>query len=229
MLRSCRVSSRVTRWFWGLGLGLAVMNSVANGPGPAIVAGDLIVKFKETSESGRQLALAARGEGMPDKNLAAVATQLSAALGVSLTAVRVTSGRELVLTVDRAKLLQTIARQLSRDAVVSAVSPVESAATVLPAAHIDFRVELVAGSEAQRRVRQAAVSGSRSTPGIEALVTQLAAGISPPPTGHVDKQGRLILRYDVMRLTRDLVARLQTRADVEYAQFSQLVKPYAKP
>lgn len=210
-------------------MGLAVVNSVANGPAPAAVAGDLIVKFKAPSESGRQLALAARGDGMPGKNLVAMATQLSAALGVSLTAVRVTSGHELVLTVDRAKLLESIARQLSRDPVVSAVSPLETAETVLPATHIDFRIELMAGSEAQRQVRQAAASGSRLTRATDALVAKLAAGIAPPPTGHVDKQGRLIIRFDVMRLTRDLVARLQARADVDYAQPSQLVKPYAMP
>lgn len=226
MWRSCRVGSRVSRWLWGLGLGLVGMTGAANGPAPAFAAGDLIVKFNEASEFGRLLARAARGDGLPDKQLASVATQLSSSLKVALTAVRVTSGRELVLTIERTGFQRVTAQQLSRDPAVRAVTPVDAVPTVLPAAHVDFRMELGAGSEAQHRVQQAVQSGNRTSRGIDALVEKLAAGLSPRPTGHLDDQGALILRFDLATLTRNLVAQLQGRPDVEYAQVSHRVTPY---
>ncbi|MCK7509503.1 MAG: hypothetical protein MZV70_39360 [Desulfobacterales bacterium] len=103
-MRGARVPvpvARVLAWF--AGAGLAVI-AAANGP-PAFVAGDLIVKFTDASESGALVARAVQGEAGAQRQLPDLAGRLSAGLGVSVIAARVTSGRELVLGIDREQLL----------------------------------------------------------------------------------------------------------------------------
>src|SRR4030066_1821446 len=71
---------------------------------PSFVAGDLIVKFTTASEPGTLVTRALQGSQTADRQLAALAARLSQELGVAVSAVRVTSGNELGLRVDRARL-----------------------------------------------------------------------------------------------------------------------------
>lgn len=203
-------------------LGLAAAQ--ANGPS-SFVAGDLIVKFSDASDAGQAVARAMRADQML-ADVAPVATRLSAELGVPLVAARVTSGRELVLSVDRGKLAQTLTQRLRRDPAVHSVTPVDAPKTVLPAAQIALAVELAPNSEAQRHVQQAAQAGRRTTAEIDALAARMAGSVEPRPAGLVTERGQLILAIDVAALTRELVERLKRRPDVEYAQPSQVVRPY---
>jgi hypothetical protein len=203
-------------------LGLAAAQ--ANGP-PSFVAGDVIVKFTDASDAGQAVARAMRaGEMLAD--VAPVAARLSAELGIPLVAARVTSGRELVLSVDRGEVAQTLTQRLGRDPSVRSVTPVDPPKTVLPALQIQLAVGLAPDSEAQRRVQQAAQAGRETTAEIDALVARMAGGVEPRPAGRVTERGRLMLTIDVAALTRELVERLKRRQDVEYAQPVQVVRPY---
>jgi hypothetical protein len=192
---------------------------------PSFVAGDLIVRFQDDSDAGQAVTRALRAE-RPPADVVALATRLSAELGVPLVAARVTSGRELVLSVERAELAQALARRVRRDPQVRGVAPVAAPKMVLPAARLAFAVDLAPDSEAGRQVQEAARSGRRTTPEVAALVARLAADLYPQPAGHVGARGELILTIDVATLTRELVGRLARRPDVEYAQLSQVVRPY---
>lgn len=198
--------------------------AAANGPS-SFVAGDLIVKFTEASGPGRAVARAMRAEQLPDE-ITAIATRLSAELGVALAAARVTSGRELVLSIDRERLARTLRQRLKRDPAVGDVTPLEPPKTVRPAAQLAFVVDLAADSEARRQVEQAVRAGRRTTPEVNSLVARLTANAYPKPTGHVSARGELILTVDVAALTRELIERLKRRPDVEYAQLSHIVRPF---
>lgn len=203
-------------------LGLACVQ--ANGTS-SFVAGDLIVKFFDANDAGQAVARAMRAD-QPLADLAPVATRLSAELGVPLVATRVTSGRELVLSVDRDRLAQPLTQRLARDPAVRSVTPIAAPKTVLPAAQVALAVALAPNSEAERLVQQAARAGHQTTPEIDALVARMATGVEPRPAGRVTERGQLVVAIDVAALTRELVARLKRRPDVEYAQPIQLARPY---
>jgi hypothetical protein len=196
----------------------------ANGPS-TFVAGDIIVKFTDASDAGRVVERAMRADKVP-ADVTAFAARLSNELGVALAAARVTSGRELVLSVDRDRLAQSLMQQVRRDPAVRGIAPVVAPKSILPAAQLAFVVELKADSEAQQQVRQAAQTGRRTTPEVGKLVDRLAADLYPRPAGHVNERGELALTVDIAALTRELVERLKRRPDVEYAQLSQVVRPY---
>ena len=60
------------------------------------MSGDLIVKFRDASEPGVQLAAVLAGQRSVT-SVAALATRLSSELGVPMVLVQVTSGREALL------------------------------------------------------------------------------------------------------------------------------------
>lgn len=196
----------------------------ANGPS-TFVAGDLIVRFTDASDAGQAVVRAMRAEKVPAE-VEALAARLSAELNVPLVAARVTSGRELVLSVDRDRLGQTLAQRVKRDPAARDVTAVDTPKTVLPAAQLAFVVELAADSAALRDVQQAARSGRRTTPEVGKLVARLTTDLYPQPAGHVSDRGQLTLVVDIAELTRELVERLKRRPDVDYAQLSHIVRPY---
>jgi hypothetical protein len=204
-----------------------VLVAAANGPA-SFVAGDLIVKFTDASEAGALVARAVRDEPAATAQLPTLAARLSAELGVGLTSARVTSGRELVLSVDREQLLARLAQRAQRDPAVIAVTPLAGPKTVLPPAEVALTVEFAAGSDAYRQLQRAARAGERRNRDIDALVAGLTAGTDLKPIGHSNERGQLVLTLDVAALTRDLVERLKRRADVEYAQLSQVVRPFGR-
>jgi hypothetical protein len=202
----------------------ATVEAAADGQA-RFVPGDVIVRFTDASDFGARVARAMRAPSLPAE-IEAAAARLSTELGVPLIAVRVTSGRELVLSVERDRLMQALARRVERDADVKAVARVEEPRTVLPPARIALAVELRGDSEAGRAVRAAARASRATTPEVEALVAKLTGDLEPRPSAHISDRGQLILTIDVAALTRNLVERLERRADVEYAQVSHVVRPF---
>jgi len=192
-------------WF-ALSLVLIASASHAASSAP-IVSGDLIVKFRAASDAGRLLAQAQDSDVIDPKLLAQVATRLSSDLKVPLAPIRVTSGQELVLAIERAQLEQSIKQQLTRRAGIRRVAMVPNAKSILPPAKIEFIVECNAPCTAQ------------------VSLVQLLAAISPQLRGHTEADGKIILRLDVTELTRTLVAQLLRRPDVLYAQANQIVRP----
>jgi hypothetical protein len=203
---------------------LAAADVAANGPA-AFVPGDVIVKFTDASEFGARVTRAMQA-AQPPGEAALVAARLSADLGIPLVAAQLTSGRELVLRVERDELVQSLTRRIMNDRAVRGVTRVDDPLTVLPATRIVLTVLLREDSEAAQKVGAAAQRGQRTTPQIAALVARLTAGIRLPPAGHVNERGQLVLVVDVAALTQDLVERLRRRTDVEYAQLSQVVRPF---
>jgi hypothetical protein len=220
--------SRCVEWAARLVTGLFVLapwpNPSPRADGPAFVPGDLIVKFREGTAHSGPVARAMRA-GASTAEARVVAVRLAADLGVPLDLARVTSGRELVLSVDRKGLARELARSAARQPAVLRSTVLAVAPTVLPASEVALEVQLRPGSEEARQVSAALRAGGQLTPEVAALAGRLAAGTRPVPACRVAGPDRLVLTVDVLALTRDLVERLGERPDVEYAQPSQIVKP----
>lgn len=206
------------------GLGVGPVSTQADGQ-PAFVAGDLIVKFTAASEPGMLVDRAVRGDPTADRELAAFAARLARELGAALVVARVTSGNELVLSVNRDQLAQTLGEAVQRSPAVRAVTRADPPRTVLPAAEIALVLDLRRDSDASSLVRRTARAGKQTSNEIEALVKKLCVGVEPQPSGRVSNR-QLVLSVDIAALTLDLVERLRRRPDVEYAQPSQVMKPY---
>jgi len=210
---------------WAIGFLLNLITVQANDK-PSFVAGDLIVKFTAASEPGTLVTRALQGDQAANRQLAALAARLSQELGVAIAAVRVTSGNELVLSVDRDQLARSLRQVVTRDPAVRAATRIDPPKTVLPAAEITLALDLRRDSEADRQVRRSARAGKQTSKEIEALVKKLCVGADPQPSGGVSNRGQLVLTIDIAALTLDLIERLKRRPDVEYAQPSHIIKPY---
>lgn len=212
--------------YFGLTLVLAVVAEAANYP-PA-VTGDVIVKFTDKSQTGVLVAEALRSNPNERAPLQTMARQLSAEMGVPLSALRVTSGQELVVGVDRAMLTRTLKERLTREPVVQRVTLVETGKTVLPAAELALRLNLRPDSALQRQVQRDWHAGLRTLAKLNMHVTGLVSGVSPRPGARIDSTGQLIVSLDIAELIDDLVIRLKRRADVMYAQPNLIVRPSLK-
>lgn len=169
-----------------------------------IVSGDLIVKFRDTSDGGAALA-GVLGGTRTLVSAEPVAVRLSEALGVPLKLVQVTSGREALLAIDRDALQHSLAQRAAREPGVARAMAVAPAAG-LPPEQLSVRVELSP---------QAAPKG---------LAARLASGSLLRPRLHGETNGSALLSYDMTGLTLALLERLKQQADVEYAQANRLLR-----
>ncbi|MBU1236225.1 MAG: hypothetical protein KJ634_07045 [Gammaproteobacteria bacterium] len=194
-----------------LSLAAALASAHASAPRPPdyIVTGDLIVKFRDTSESGKALAAVAEGARAMG-TAASVAAGLSGEYGIPLTLVRVTSGREALLSVDRRALLAGLAQRARREPIVKAATPETPPRTVLPSELATVRVEL------KPSVATAAE--------LAALANKLASGDLLRPKFLTDASGAALLGIDMAGLTLALIERLNARSDVEYAQANRVLR-----
>jgi len=99
---------------------------------------------------------------------------------------------------------------------------------VLSPGEIALVVQCKPGSDAARLLQAAADRGERRSRDIDALAARLSAGAEPPPAGAASERGELVLVLDLVALTVQLVERVTRRADVEYAQVSQAMRPFGK-
>ena len=193
---------------------VAVLLLAAHAPTPAfssppraaapIVSGDLIVKFRDTSDNGVALA-AVLGGTRTVEAAAPLAARLSGVLGVPLKLVQVTSGREALLAIDRDALQRSLAQRAAREVgVVSALAA--PAAAGLAADQLSVRIELTPQAAPQ------------------ALAARLASGSLLRPRLHGESAGGALLSYDMPGLTLALLERLKQQADVEYAQANRLLR-----
>lgn len=214
--------------YFGLVLFLSLTGAGRAANYPPAVTGDVIIKFTDKSQAGMVLTQALRSNPNNNTPLQTVARQLSAELGVTLTAVRVTSGQELVLSIDRAMLARTLKERLAREPAVQRVILIENTKTLVPATELAALVKLRPDSAAQRQIQRDRQAGHRSSPELDMQVAGLVSGISPHPAAHIDDAGQLIVSLDLAELIRDLVMRLKRRADVIYAQPNLIVRPSLK-
>ncbi|MDH5539019.1 MAG: hypothetical protein OEY03_06410 [Rhizobacter sp.] len=169
------------------------------------VTGDLIVKFRDSTDAGAALA-AVVGGTRAMASAAPVAARLSSELGVPLKLVQVTSGREALLAIDREVLLRSLAQRALREPGVARAVPTPRAATVLPSEQASVRIELKPQASAQ------------------ALAGKLDSGELLRPSLVTQAGGATLLSYDMAGLTLAVLERLQKHAEVEYAQANRILR-----
>ena len=187
------------------------------------VAGDLIVKFADTSAAGRVIAPIVTGDSPVDAASPTVA-RLSKQIAVPLLPVRVTSGRELLLAIDREQLAHELAQGAARAPGVQRVSPVAAAPTVLPAGQLEFVVQLKADGDLQRQASRDIAARRAPSAEVEKTLQTVAGDLGSQASYRYDGEGRPVLTLDITALTEAAVDRLRVQPDVEYAQANRIMK-----
>lgn len=212
----------------GLILVLALADSASAANYPPAVTGDVIIKFTDKSQAGKLIAEALDLSSNRLESLQAIARQLSSEMDVPLSALRITSGQELVVGIDRASLVRSLKERLQREPAVQRVISIETGGTVLPSSELAMSVNLRPDSPIQRQVQRDLRTGQRTSEELDKMVAGLISGVSPRPSAHIDNNGRLILTLDIGELIDDVVIRLKRRSDVVYAQANLMVRPSLK-
>jgi hypothetical protein len=206
-----KAMTSLVRWCALLGAGvtaLAIGSAGANGPVPrAVGTGDLIVRFTEGSVADK-LVERALPAADPVPLVAPLAERLGRSLDADLLALGLTSGRELVLAIDRQRLAARMLARLRADSAVRSAEVPPGQAQRLPASTLAFKVQLAGNGSAAQAL------GSRLG----------AAG----PLRIAQAQGTdLTLEYDVAAWAEQLVQRLQREPEVRYAQLNRVLRPQA--
>lgn len=193
-------------------------NAASPTPPPAapapIRSGDVIVKFRDASEAGRQIAAVLAGQ-RDDRSAMPVAARVSADLGVPMVLVQVTSGREALLALDREALGRSLLARAGREAQVQrAVMSVPPPGGGLPGTELVLRLEL----------RPAAPSGTA-----QAVASRMTVPRMPAPQAQAEGGKELRLVYDVDAWTLALIERLKQRSDVEYVQANRMLRAAPPP
>ncbi len=203
-------------------------------PLPAAAAGQLIVKLTGSSAGGQALKRAlSASELHHDPDLVAYLVELSAEVGAPLSAMRLTSGSEVVLTVDLEQLTAAVLKRLGEDRRVERAARYESSGTphlspfggTPPRA--EWRVEL-AGEEVAALISAARRSDHATTPELEATIAELGESLGYDLACRVDAEAGLVLELDLSELTETLRARLAEHPEVEYVELDRLLQHYQR-
>lgn len=199
--------------------------SAAGGAASAVApkagqAGDLMVKFRDESDIGQAIAaVQAEKRSLTDVG-EALARSLSTDVGLPLQVLRLTTAREVLLSLDRELLLRQLAERASRDPAVRRAEPLTLPATVLAAERGSVRLELQASTRPAELPARLALPGLLQ-PQVQVLLPPEAASAA------AQAEGTLQLQVDFAALLQALTGRLQARPDVAYAQPNRVMRPAA--
>jgi hypothetical protein len=195
-------------------------------PPPTAMA-ELIVKFVAGSEA-QQVVSAAVQEGVQrNASLVRLTQTLSAQLNVPLQAQRVTSGRELVCSVDTSAVAQQVATHLERREDIQRAIPMETDPTTQGPGHRNPKVliEFTPDSNSAKTLAKALRESPGSGPALQGLAQSVRDDLDLPLTMQPEQVQRLVLVVQMESVIAELVERLRQRSDVEYAQPTFLLKP----
>jgi hypothetical protein len=188
------------------------------------VPGELIVKFSPASQAGQVAAQALLGDARQDAQLQALEQSLSRELNVHLDIRQITSGREIVLSVDTQALVSRVVEQLRTREEVKTAKLLEAGEGQF-LGNPKVLVEFAPGSKAARSL-SAPVEQSQE---VQRVVKELEGEVGARLIPELPETSQLILVLDLASLTADLLKRIRQRGDVEYAQPNVLLQPLATP
>ena len=194
---------------------------------PQTAMAELIVKFVAGSEA-QQVVSAAVEEGVErNAGLVRLTQTWSDQLNVPLQAQRVTSGRELVWSVDINAMAQQVAAHLQRREDVQRAMPMATDPATQGPGHRNPKVliEFTPDSNAAKTLAKALQESSESSAALQGLAESVGDDLGLPLTMQPEQVQRLVLSVEMESVIAELVDRLRQHSDVEYAQPTFLLKP----
>jgi hypothetical protein len=175
----------------------------ASGQKVPFVPGEVIVKFKASTEAG-SIATAPPG-GDPEPAFKSLATRLSSETGWPVEVRQALSGGDLLVAVRFDTMAERLLEQARRETSLA-----------------DPSLECAEGEvRATPRVRARVTA---KTPDAAALATRFSSALGFPVVARAESDGAIALTVDAEAATRSLVETLKRRSDVEYAQPNHVLK-----
>lgn len=178
-----------------------------------LAASELIVKFRDGTALAKATLEAAPAPAS-DRRLEAELAHLTRDLHVVLRPKSVTSGGELVLSLDREALASTIATSLARRPEIFAARPVEEPKRIRPASTLSVRLEAAPGAD-DAALRRA----------LEEVSGELGSTLLFQPAG-TTASGAPEAEISIGHLMMRIQTALRARPEVEYSQLNQIAGPF---
>jgi len=203
-----------------LGLALALIGCTAGAqvqsPTPKFIPGQMLVKFRAGSPGAEAVDAVVAGSPKAEKKLGAFVRKLGARISRPLVAERVTSDKEVIVTLDPPALAELVIAELDRRAQIDRP-------TQLPPYSVGSLANLVhrinfADERAARAAQQAARLGNTTAPLLDSLILEAADSLALSISYHVNLDASVFLEIDVLRAIDDVLERLRALGDVEYAE-----------
>lgn len=202
--------------------GCSMANEEADAP--EFVA-EVIVRFSSDGQIGLAIAESLGKGGEPNADVERFAARLSKETGVPFEAVRLTSGRELILELRTEGLLAELERHVSKAPDVAACRRTTDKRSS-PYRRDEVLVSFAEDSRSYAELSRIEPSTGRPDPALAELTASLVAGFDYPVTPRRLPSGEFMLSIDVNALTNALVSTLSERDDVDYAQPNFIMRPY---
>ncbi len=193
-------------------------------PAARFMAGELIVKFGDSTPAAEVLGGTARGNPAEDPRLTAYVDGLGETLSLPLTVRQVTSGAEILLEVDVPALVEAALGSIREQQGVADARavPTPAGGALQPSAACTVR--FAAGSDGAVATAAAVADGKSTSEGLDALVGELSRELALPLLYRVAGD-RLEITIDLPAVTESLAERLQEMPEVEYVELNQLYEP----
>ena len=188
-------------------------------PGPASrpASLEIIVKFTPASDAGRRILATLDKDPQDLSGLRALQRELEQSTGFVLVPVRITSGRELLVSIPEAPALEKVRQSVNKRPQISSASLIALQEQNPRLAQSMLLVRFRPGSAESELLDKARADDTRAA-AVQALAADLGADSGVPLLGSTRADGALALELDRQALLRELVARLQSLPDVAYAQ-----------
>ena len=181
------------------------------------VANQIIVKFRDHTEGAHIVDQAIVGELQDDPRLNSLIRELGNAHSTPIRPAQLTSGREVLISIDFQALVENILRRLrGRDEVRSAnivESPGRFASALL-------RLRFEIGGEEERVLNDA--WGNHSMEKVTDLVGALGKPYLFPFSYRLNNETDLLIEIDGLELTRRLAFQLNELEEVEYSELNYM-------
>jgi len=165
--------------------------------------------------------------GQPNAAIVRLVQTLSAQLNVPLQAHRVTSGGELVWSVDTNAVAQQVASHLERRDDIQRALPITADTSKGPGyQNPNVLIEFTPDSKYAKTLAKTLQESPTSLPVWQGFSRSVGNDLGLPLTIQPEQVPRLILAVHMESLLAELVERLRQRSDVEYAQPNFLLQPH---
>jgi hypothetical protein len=176
-------------------------------------AGEIIVKFSPNSRADAEVVRAATESDVPSAAVESQVSSLGRELGVPLDAKRLGSGGTVIVALQDAELPEAIAKRIRQAKFVQNVR-IAAKSEGVPT---NIEVELASDSAEASTLKQR-TSDDEQSAAVKSIADKLERASGLPLKGVVDASGRLVLTIEVDAAIDQLVARLNKRPGIQYAQ-----------
>ena len=183
-------------------------------------SGEVIVKFTGGSKAAEIVHQALQDETKSNAQLASHFSGMAQEIGIPFQVKQLTSGGEVVFSVQERDLISKLSEQLKQSRCVAEVretefkdkdkGPMRATTGLL----VSFR----AGSRPAKAVAGAPANAQLNDPDLQKFIEKLEQKLGFAVAARINEKKEFLMSVDVRAVTLELVKRLANRADVEYAQ-----------